>query len=490
MAAMVALRDQIVDTLDTIQTPIPNDSIVNCGDELNQSLFHDPDTALQSADAAVHVYPLKDVQPCWFRLYTDASIVKACFLLICKGALSHANPFSGTYKDNVQELLEEISNADLDDFELGLQDPRVLDVIQILDKALIVAGAPMRKACIQRLLDALNAVIGNSDTAKPMFPSAFVPAPEIRFPIPRVSAPTFEAMQHHMQTIRTPLVITDAVDHWPALTKGSWDSLDHWWSRTLNGHRLVPVEIGRSYNDEDFGQRIMELKEFVSDFLWGESETGYLAQYDLLSQIPALRNDIAIPDYCYIDAPAPEAGTPADLYKKRQATEMSPPNGEQQTEGLPSEPSTADDSPAGSTPGSDDLDDLPSEPHIQAWIGPRWTITPLHYDVYHNILVQVVGAKYIRLYSPHTPASQIHPRSDGADGTNNGMDMSNNSQVDIAEMEMSPGMDEHWEEVWPGFQQAEYVETVLREGESLYIPIGWWHYVRGLQAGASVSFWW
>jgi lysine-specific demethylase 8 len=44
--------------------------------------------------------------------------------------------------------------------------------------------------------------------------------------------------------------------------------------------------------------------------------------------------------------------------------------------------------------------------------------------------------------------------------------------------------------MWPGFLQAEYVETVLHEGECLYIPVGWWHYVRGLQAGISVSFWW
>ena len=31
---------------------------------------------------------------------------------------------------------------------------------------------------------------------------------------------------------------------------------------------------------------------------------------------------------------------------------------------------------------------------------------------------------------------------------------------------------------------------VLKEGECLYIPVGWWHYVRGLKAGISVSFWW
>jgi lysine-specific demethylase 8 len=70
------------------------------------------------------------------------------------------------------------------------------------------------------------------------------------------------------------------------------------------------------------------------------------------------------------------------------------------------------------------------------------------------------------------------------------IDMSNTSQVDIAAIELSPAESEHWESMWPGFQDAEYVETVLREGECLYIPVGWWHYVRGLKAGISVSFWW
>jgi lysine-specific demethylase 8 len=68
------------------------------------------------------------------------------------------------------------------------------------------------------------------------------------------------------------------------------------------------------------------------------------------------------------------------------------------------------------------------------------------------------------------------------------IDMSNTSEVDIAAIELSPAED--WDEKWPGFQNAEYVEAILHEGECLHIPVGWWHYVRGLRAGISVSFWW
>ncbi|CAP70263.1 uncharacterized protein PODANS_3_3460, partial [Podospora anserina S mat+] len=40
------------------------------------------------------------------------------------------------------------------------------------------------------------------------------------------------------------------------------------------------------------------------------------------------------------------------------------------------------------------------------------------------------------------------------------------------------------------FKRLEYVDCILEPGETLYIPVGWWHYVRGLSVSFSVSFWW
>lgn len=38
--------------------------------------------------------------------------------------------------------------------------------------------------------------------------------------------------------------------------------------------------------------------------------------------------------------------------------------------------------------------------------------------------------------------------------------------------------------------EVEFEDCILEEGEMLYIPPKWWHYVRSLTTSFSVSFWW
>ena len=44
--------------------------------------------------------------------------------------------------------------------------------------------------------------------------------------------------------------------------------------------------------------------------------------------------------------------------------------------------------------------------------------------------------------------------------------------------------------MWEEFKKGKYVEGILEPGDGLFIPLGWWHYVRSLDMSFSVSFWW
>ncbi|KAJ5351683.1 hypothetical protein N7452_000657 [Penicillium brevicompactum] len=536
----MSLLEVVPCALSLIAEPKSDDPILRCNDEINLQdlLFNHHQKALELANKKLHVFPFKNVQDHWRRLYTDASIIKACVII----AKCHLSPDATFERLDVPQLIEDIEKPRLRP-KIVITAPWISEVVETLDMAKIMTGAPHREDLIECLLEALRSATSpqkpdqDSDSERensrskrrklspPLFPPTAFPSPHLKHPIPRVSAPSFDSIEHHIQEIRTPLVITDSIDHWPARSTRPWASRDYWWNRTFAGRRLVPIETGRSYTDEEWGQKIVPFSQFVDQHLWQgnvaptaangdehqaehrSAETAYMAQHDLLSQIPSLRSDISVPDYCYITPPGPEPGTPVFESKQRALSEAQAKAST--SESIPCLPgqTSIDQSEDENKSDTESLIGLPSDPLINTWIGPASTISPLHHDPYHNILAQVVGTKYIRLYSPHTPASRIHPRGseevtsedmtaqpDPVTGArpliSHSIDSSNTSKVDLAAIEFSPAEIDEWEHMWPGFLDAEYVETVLHEGECLYIPVGWWHYVRGLRAGISVSFWW
>ena len=109
------------------------------------------------------------------------------------------------------------------------------------------------------------------------------------------------------------------------------------------------------------------------------------------------------------------------------------------------------------------------------WIGTRGTVTSLHSDPSDNLLCQVAGYKYFRLYA----LDQTHLLYATTQRGNN----TNSFGTSPVRVE-APLPPEH-----ELVREAAYVEGVLAPGDMLFIPKSVWHYVRSLTTSVSVNFW-
>lgn len=99
------------------------------------------------------------------------------------------------------------------------------------------------------------------------------------------------------------------------------------------------------------------------------------------------------------------------------------------------------------------------------WVGPRGSNTPLHHDTVMLFHAQLIGRKRWRLVSPlETPNVYNH----------HGVF----SPVDLD----APQDPRH-----PRMKGVRVLEVVVEAGETLFLPLGWWHQVSGLATSVSIS---
>lgn len=116
------------------------------------------------------------------------------------------------------------------------------------------------------------------------------------------------------------------------------------------------------------------------------------------------------------------------------------------------------------------------------WMGRPPTYTPFHRDPNPNLFVQLAGTKVVRLMAPNV-GQRVYKRVGKGDANLRGDEM----MVGDERAKMD-------EEVWGegADEPSEGWEAKLQSGDGLYIPLGWWHSVRGVDEGrmganASVS---
>ena len=100
------------------------------------------------------------------------------------------------------------------------------------------------------------------------------------------------------------------------------------------------------------------------------------------------------------------------------------------------------------------------------WIGPAGAITPLHHDTIMLLHTQIAGRKRWRFISPlDTPYVYNH--------------VGVFSEVDLEK----PDLVHH-----PDIARVKIAEVVVEPGETVFLPLSWWHQVASLDACFSFSF--
>lgn len=210
------------------------------------------------------------------------------------------------------------------------------------------------------------------------------------------------------------------------------------------GHRIVPIEVGIMNDKGGMKEKMITIDELVRSFLipstqkicWplssSDSGIAYLAQHELFNQIPELMESIEpSPRLCGNDGPV----------------------------------------------------------QMNVWMGTGGTRTPLHFDSFDNLFVQIVGAKYVRLYGIEETEKLYVIRGKGTNSNPELATYGKQGNMSAIKCEIDDFVESE-KCRFPKAKEAIYREVVMFPGDCLFIPARVWHYVRSLSTSISVNYWW
>jgi Cupin-like domain len=99
------------------------------------------------------------------------------------------------------------------------------------------------------------------------------------------------------------------------------------------------------------------------------------------------------------------------------------------------------------------------------WLGPKGSTTPLHRDLGNVFFAQIHGRKNVKL----VPSKQMHLVYN---------ETGYHSEADFENLSL---------ENYPLLRRAFVMEEVIHPGELLFIPVGWWHFVKALDISVTVT---